>query len=139
MIRKSGNRFSEKIMLKQKAGRCRVANAVREGKNLPITPSDAAITRSQVVVSEGQGKGVAARNLSTRCTSRSKTMRHVQFRRNFLAMIGGIVDALRQDHRLVVHLAIGEWRQQMRNAVEPGALLVDGLDHPPRRLSDVGA
>ena len=47
--------------------------------------------------------------------------------------------ALRQDDGLVRDLPAGNLAQQMVNAVQSGAFLVDGFDHPPRRLRDVGA
>src|SRR6185437_682455 len=68
----------------------------------------------------------------------SEQRRYVHFRGDLLALIFGIVHAIRQDHGLAVHLAIGDLRQQMRDAVEPCALLVDGLDHPPRRFRNMG-
>src|ERR1700759_5029895 len=64
----------------------------------------------------------------------SEQRRHIHFRRDLLAVIFRIVNAIRQDHRLAVNLAIGDLRQQMRDAIEPRALLVDGLDDPPRRF-----
>ena len=47
--------------------------------------------------------------------------------------------ALRQGDVLLRHGLIGNLAEQMRDAVEPGALLVDRLNDPPRRVLRMGA
>ena len=58
--------------------------------------------------------------------------RHVHLGRNGPAVIIGVVDPGRQHDRMVLHLAIGNLIQKMGDAIEPGALLVHGIDDPPR-------
>jgi hypothetical protein len=52
-------------------------------------------------------------------------------------MIFRVVDARRQNHFRVIHLLIGDDAQQMLNAIQPGPLLVDGLDDPLGSLGDI--
>src|SRR5262249_9977480 len=58
---------------------------------------------------------------------------------NGFALVVRAVSALRQGDLIVPHDIIGNGRQQMLNAVQPGALLVDGLDDPPRSLRNARA
>ncbi len=51
----------------------------------------------------------------------------------------GVAHPLGQVDGRVLDGAVGHLLQQVADAVEAGALLVDGVDHPPRRLGDVGA
>ena len=64
--------------------------------------------------------------------------RNVHLLQDRAAMIFRIVHARRQHDRFVVNRLVGDLVEQMGNAVEACALLVNGLDDPPGRLRDVG-
>ena len=53
-------------------------------------------------------------------------------------MIFRVANPRRQNHRVLRDFVVGNLFEQMRDAVQPRLLLVDGLDHMPRRFGDVG-
>src|SRR5262249_25469502 len=66
------------------------------------------------------------------------TSRDEHLFRNRPANVVGVAHALGQRDGVVVNLGHGSLRQEVAYAVEAGASLVDGLDHPPPRLRNMG-
>ena len=68
---------------------------------------------------------------------RSISLWNQHLRRYGLAEIVLVVLALWQDDRLLVHLRVRELLQKMIDAIQAGALLVDGVHYPPARFGNV--
>src|SRR3984885_15418770 len=59
--------------------------------------------------------------------------------RDGVAVVIGVMHARGQDRLLVRHFLVWHAGQKVGHAIQTGALLVHGFDHPPRRLGDVRA
>ena len=86
---------------------------------------------------ELRGGSAAPVNQPTRPAS--VDLRDQHLRRHRLARIVLVAFAFRQHDARFRHLGVRKLLQQVIDAVEPRALLVDGLHHPPARFGNVAA